>query len=61
MHKIANHISQFHHKIFAYVSERAAASIWFAILLSFMTLYEAFEHIVIPAILLVWAYISWSQ
>jgi hypothetical protein len=60
MKKIANHISQFHHKMFAYVSKRAEASIWFAILLSFMGIYEIFEHIVIPAALLVWAWMSWS-
>ena len=59
MQKIADYISAFHHKMFAYVSERAKASVWFAILLSFMALYEVFEHIVIPAALLVWAYLNW--
>jgi hypothetical protein len=60
MQKIAQYISEFHHKMFAYVSERAAASVWFAILLSFMALYEVFEHIVIPTALIVWAWMSWS-
>jgi hypothetical protein len=60
MQKIADYISQFHHKMFAYVSERAAASIWFAILLSFMALYEVFEHVVIPIGLAIWAYMTWS-
>lgn len=60
MQKIAEYISSFHHKMFAYVSERAKASVWFAILLSLMALYEVFEHIVIPVALIVWAWISWS-
>jgi hypothetical protein len=60
MQKLASYLSDFHHKLFAYLSERAKTSIAFAFLLSFMALYELFEHIVIPAALLVWAWMSWS-
>jgi hypothetical protein len=59
MQKIAQYLSDFHQKMFAYVSERAAASVWFAILLSIMALYEVFEHIVIPAALIAWAWMNW--
>ena len=59
MHKIASYISNFHHRMFAYVSERAQASVWFAILLSIMALYELIEHLVIPIGLAIWAWTSW--
>jgi hypothetical protein len=53
--KIANRIGKAHAEFFGWLSQRAAASIWFALALTLYALYEIFEHIALPIIATLWA------
>ena len=53
MKKIISKIGELHSRLFSYVSHKAKTSKWWAILLTFLVLYEIVEHIVYP-ILVPW-------
>ena len=53
MKKIISKIGELHSRLFAYVPHKAKTSKWWAILLTFLVLYEIVEHIVYP-ILVPW-------
>ena len=46
--KLIQKIGRTHAKIFGYVADKAKTSKWWAIILTFLVLYEIVEHIVYP-------------
>jgi len=54
--RLADRITNWHSRIFSYVAKKSKTSITFTILLSFLALYEIFEHFVIPAGLIWWGF-----
>ena len=51
--KITQKISTWHIKMFTYLTKKSKTSIFFTWLLVFICLYEIFEHVIIP-IILIW-------
>jgi len=54
--KITQKITTWHEGMFKYIILKSKTSMWFTFLLLFICLYEIFEHIVIPAVLLWWGF-----
>jgi len=52
-------IGRFHSKVFAYVSDKAKTSKAWALLLTFLVIYELVEHIVFPILVPYLAYFHW--
>jgi len=52
--KITQKITTWHERMFKFLIKKSKTSMWFTFLLLFICLYEIFEHIVIPAVLLWW-------
>ena len=46
-------------KIFGYVSKKAKTSKWWAILLTFLVIYEIVEHVVYPILVPYLVYLNW--
>lgn len=62
MKKIISKIGQFHSRLFGYVSEKAKTSKAWAILLTFLVIYEIVEHIVYPILVPYLVYLQfWKQ
>ena len=59
MNKLIRKIGQLHSRFFAFVSEKAKTSKWWAILLTFLVLYEIVEHIVYPILVPYLVYMNW--
>ena len=59
MKKIIAKIGQLHSRFFGYVSEKAKTSKWWAILLTFLVIYELIEHIVYPILVPYLIYLNW--
>ena len=59
MKKIISKIGETHSKIFGYVSHKAKTSKWWAVLLTFLVIYEVIEHIVYPILVPYLAYMHW--
>ena len=59
MKKIISKIGQIHSKLFGYVSEKAKTSKAWALLLTFLVIYEIIEHIVYPILVPYLAYMHW--
>ncbi len=59
MKKLISKIGQFHSRVFGYVSEKAKTSKLWAILLTFLVLYEIVEHIVYPILVPYLIYLNW--
>ena len=59
MKKIISKIGQLHSRFFGYVSEKAKTSKWWAILLTFLVIYEIIEHIVYPILVPYLIYLNW--
>ena len=54
--KITQKITTWHEGVFKFLIKKSKTSMWFTFLLLFICLYEIFEHIVIPAVLLWWGF-----
>jgi len=54
--KITQKITTWHEGMFKFLIKKSKTSKWFTFLLLFICLYEIFEHIVIPAVLLWWGF-----
>jgi len=54
--KITQQITTWHEGMFKFLIKKSKTSMWFTFLLLFICLYEIFEHIVIPAVLLWWGF-----
>ena len=54
--KVTDKITSWHFRLFTYVAKKSKTSLWFTFLLLFLAIYEVFEHFVIPAILIWWAF-----
>ena len=52
--KITQKITTWHEKMFTYLITKSKTSLFFTWLLVFICLYEIFEHIIIPLILIYW-------
>jgi len=52
-------IGQLHSKLFAYVSKKAKTSKLWAIILTFLLIYEIIEHIVYPILVPYLVYLNW--
>ena len=52
--KITQKITTWHLKMFEYLIFKSKTSIFFTWLLVFICLYEIFEHIIIPLVLIYW-------
>ena len=59
MKKLITKIGQLHSRLFAYVSEKAKTSTWWAVLLTFLVIYEIIEHIVYPILVPYLVYLNW--
>jgi len=59
MKKIISKIGLLHSRLFGYVSEKAKTSKWWAILLTFLVIYEIVEHIVYPILVPYLIYLQW--
>ena len=53
--KIADKIGELHARFFNWVGDKAKTSVWFAVLLTLIALYEICEHILGPTIAFLWA------
>jgi hypothetical protein len=53
--KIAQQIAATHARFFRWLATKAETNPLFAVLLTFMTLYEIFEHILVPTLAVMWA------
>ena len=54
--KITHKVNSWHEGMFKFLIKKSKTSMWFTFLLLFICLYEIFEHIVIPAVLLWWGF-----
>jgi len=54
--RITQKITTWHEGMFKFLIKKSKTSMWFTFLLLFICLYEIFEHIVIPAVLLWWGF-----
>ena len=54
--KLTQKITTWHEKMFKYITLKSKTSIFFTWLLVFICLYEIFEHIVIPLVLIWWGF-----
>ena len=52
--KITQKITTWHEEMFKFLIKKSKTSMWFTFLLLFICIYEIFEHIVIPGVLLWW-------
>jgi len=52
--KITHKINTWHEGMFKFLIKKSKTSMWFTFLLLFICIYEIFEHVVIPAVLLWW-------
>lgn len=52
--KLANNIGKWHGQFFGWLSRKATTSKWFALGLTLWALYEIFEHIALPTIMILW-------
>ena len=52
--KITQKITTWHEKMFTYLITKSKTSLFFTWLLVFICLYEIFEHIIIPLVLIYW-------
>jgi hypothetical protein len=52
--KITQKITTWHEGLFKFLIKKSKTSMWFTFLLLFICIYEIFEHIFIPAVLLWW-------
>jgi len=52
--KITHKINTWHEGMFKFLIKKSKTSMWFTFLLLFICLYEIFEHIIIPAVLIWW-------
>jgi len=59
MKKLISKIGLLHSRLFGYVSEKAKTSKWWAILLTFLVIYEIVEHIVYPILVPYLIYLQW--
>ena len=59
MKKLISKIGLLHSRLFGYVSEKAKTSKWWAILLTFLVIYEIIEHIVYPILVPYLIYLQW--
>ena len=59
--KLIQKIGRTHAKIFGYVADKAKTSKWWAIILTFLVLYEIAEHIVYPILVPYLAYYHWFK
>jgi len=59
MKKLISKIGLLHSRLFAYVSEKAKTSTWWAVLLTFLVIYEIIEHIVYPILVPYLIYLQW--
>ena len=59
MKKLISKIGLLHSRLFCYVSEKAKTSKWWAILLTFLVIYEIVEHIVYPILVPYLIYLQW--
>ncbi len=50
--KITQKITTWHEKVFKYLTRKSKTSLFFTWLLVFICLYEIFEHIIIPLIII---------
>ena len=54
--KLTQKITNGHEKMFKYITLKSKTSIFFTWLLVFICLYEIFEHIIIPLVLIWWGF-----
>ena len=54
--KITQKITTWHEKVFKYLTRKSKTSLFFTWLLVFISLYEIFEHIIIPIFLIWWGF-----
>ena len=54
--KITQKITTWHEKMFKYLTLKSKTSLFFTWLLVFISLYEIFEHIIIPIFLIWWGF-----
>jgi len=59
MNKLIQKIGKTHARIFGYVSKKAKTSKWWAILLTFLVIYEIVEHVVYPILVPYLVYLNW--
>ncbi len=59
MKKLISKIGQLHSRLFGYVSEKAKTSKAWAILLTFLVIYEIIEHVVYPILVPYLVYLNW--
>ena len=52
--KLTHEITTCHEKMFKYITLKSKTSIFFTWLLVFICIYEIFEHIIIPILLIWW-------
>jgi len=52
--KLTQKITTWHEKMFTYLITKSKTSLFFTWLLVFICLYEIFEHIIIPLVLIYW-------
>ena len=52
--KITRKINSWHEGMFKFLIKKSKKNIWFTFLLLFICLYDIFEHIVIPALIIWW-------
>jgi len=52
--KLTQKITTWHEKMFSYLITKSKTSLFFTWLLVFICLYEIFEHIIIPLVLIYW-------
>jgi hypothetical protein len=62
MKSLITKIGMIHSRVFAYVSNKASTSKWWAILLTFLVFYEIVEHVVYPILVPYLLYLNfWSK
>ena len=52
--KLTHKITTWHEKMFLYLTAKSQTSLFFTWLLVFICLYEIFEHVIIPIVLIWW-------
>jgi len=54
--RLTQKITTWHEKMFAYLTTKSKTSSFFTWLLVFLCIYEIFEHIIIPIVLIWWGF-----